>query len=140
MSATLTRAILTARQLQVLRVISSFIAEHECPPTIREIGVAVGILSTNGVADHLRRLEIKGYLTRVRGQSRCVRLLRNEDGSEYAPLRLSTFDEIERAALALPDASLLRLCARLLNVRAARNLPEMTDRTLLAASGIRRKP
>lgn len=45
-------------------------------PSYREIGQALGIKSTNGVSDHLKALERKGYLERVggRGASRSVRL------------------------------------------------------------------
>jgi len=61
---------LTNRQQQVLDFISARIAADGFPPTIREIGNRLGIRSTNGVADHLRALERKGYLTRSEGKSR----------------------------------------------------------------------
>jgi len=53
---------LTNRQEEVLRVIVEFIREHMAPPTIREIGDMVGISSTNGVMDHLKALQRKGWL------------------------------------------------------------------------------
>ena len=43
------------------------------PPTLREIGSRMGIRSTNGVNDHLRALERKGYLTREDMKSRALR-------------------------------------------------------------------
>lgn len=45
-------------------------------PSYREIGAALGIGSTNGVSDHLKALEKKGYIERVggRGASRAIRL------------------------------------------------------------------
>lgn len=57
-------AVLTERQLEVLRFIAEQIDERGYPPTIREIGEALSISSTNGVNDHLKALERKGYLTR----------------------------------------------------------------------------
>ncbi len=63
---------LTARQQQVLQAIESFIAEHGYPPSIREIGRLVGIRSTNGVSDHLKAIERKGYLTRQDFKSRAL--------------------------------------------------------------------
>jgi DNA-binding MarR family transcriptional regulator len=67
---------LTHRQYVVLRCIREFTEKNGMPPTLREIGNAVGIGSTNGVADHLKALERKGYLTRAAGsKSRGVRLL-----------------------------------------------------------------
>src|SRR3954452_13336052 len=48
---------LSARQAEVYTFISRHIAASGYPPTIREIGVALGIRSTNGVADHLKALK-----------------------------------------------------------------------------------
>jgi len=65
-------AILTDRQLEVLRFIAEQIEERGYPPTIREIGEALDIRSTNGVNDHLKALEKKGYLQRDPVKSRAV--------------------------------------------------------------------
>ncbi len=43
------------------------------PPTLREIGEHLGIRSTNGVGDHLKALERKGYLVREELKSRALR-------------------------------------------------------------------
>ena len=64
---------LTARQEQVLRFIRQSITDRGYPPTLREIGAHMGIKSTNGVNDHLRALERKGYLTREDMKSRALR-------------------------------------------------------------------
>jgi repressor LexA len=64
---------LTDRQQQVLRYIRDSITERGYPPTLREIGAHMGIRSTNGVNDHLRALERKGYLTREDMKSRALR-------------------------------------------------------------------
>ncbi len=63
---------LTDRQLEVLRFIANEIEERGYPPTIREIGEALDIRSTNGVNDHLKALERKGYLTRDPVKSRAL--------------------------------------------------------------------
>ncbi|HZZ84511.1 MAG TPA: transcriptional repressor LexA [Anaeromyxobacteraceae bacterium] len=63
---------LTDRQLEVLRYIARQIQAHGYPPTIREIGEALEIRSTNGVNDHLKALERKGFLTRDRVKSRAL--------------------------------------------------------------------
>jgi repressor LexA len=57
----------------VLQYIQSSITERGYPPTLREIGNFMGIRSTNGVNDHLRALERKGYLTREDMKSRALR-------------------------------------------------------------------
>lgn len=64
---------LTERQQQVLHYIRQSIHERGYPPTLREIGAHMGIRSTNGVNDHLRALERKGYLTREDMKSRALR-------------------------------------------------------------------
>ena len=64
---------LTERQEMVLQYIQSSITDRGYPPTLREIGNFMGIRSTNGVNDHLRALERKGYLTREDMKSRALR-------------------------------------------------------------------
>lgn len=64
---------LTERQRQILDFISQRIQEQGYPPTIREIGEEMGIRSTNGVNDHLKALERKGFLVREGLKSRALR-------------------------------------------------------------------
>ena len=64
---------ITDRQKAVLAFIADSIEERGYPPTLREIGNQLGIRSTNGVNDHLRALERKGYLTREDMKSRTLR-------------------------------------------------------------------
>ncbi|MGF1466180.1 MAG: transcriptional repressor LexA [Sandaracinaceae bacterium] len=64
---------LTERQKAVLDYIIESIQDRGFPPTLREIGNHLGIKSTNGVNDHLRALERKGYLTREDMKSRTLR-------------------------------------------------------------------
>src|SRR5690606_24535762 len=74
---------LTKRQEQTLDFIRASIRERGYPPTLREIGEHMGIRSTNGVNDHLRALERKGYLRREDMKSRAHRVV--EDGTEPHP-------------------------------------------------------
>jgi len=67
------RSALTDRQQQVLDFIAASISERGYPPTLREIGERLGIRSTNGVNDHLKALEKKGYLAREDLKSRALR-------------------------------------------------------------------
>jgi repressor LexA len=69
----------------VLQYIQSSITERGYPPTLREIGNFMGIRSTNGVNDHLRALERKGYLTREDMKSRALRpTMLGENGNGHA--------------------------------------------------------
>lgn len=58
---------LSRRQRDVVDFICSTVAQRGIPPTYREIGDALGISSTNGVADHVKALIRKGYLKKVNG-------------------------------------------------------------------------
>ncbi|MBT8493516.1 MAG: transcriptional repressor LexA [Deltaproteobacteria bacterium] len=64
---------LTKRQNEIWNFISIFCTEQGYPPTLREIGEHFGIKSTNGVNDHLKALEKKGYLRREDLKSRALR-------------------------------------------------------------------
>lgn len=80
---------LTERQQMVLDYIRQSITERGYPPTLREIGSKMGIRSTNGVNDHLRALERKGYLTREDMKSRALRPTGLPAGSELQPANLA---------------------------------------------------
>ena len=63
---------LTERQRRVLEVIRDSVTERGYPPSIREIGDAVGLTSTSSVAHQLRTLERKGFLRRDPNRPRAV--------------------------------------------------------------------
>ncbi|MGH3899119.1 MAG: transcriptional repressor LexA [Pseudonocardiaceae bacterium] len=63
---------LTPRQRRVLEVIRDWVRRFGYPPSVREIGQAVGLTSTSSVAHQLRALERKGYLRRDPNRPRAV--------------------------------------------------------------------
>ncbi|MBM7367692.1 repressor LexA [Gordonia hydrophobica] len=65
-------ASLTQRQRDVLDVIRKSVRERGYPPSIREIGEAVGLTSTSSVAHQLRTLERRGLLKRDPHRPRAV--------------------------------------------------------------------
>jgi len=65
---------LSDRQESMIEFIQTFLGENGFPPTIREIGKAVGISSTSVVNYNLKRLEERGLLTREKDVSRGLRL------------------------------------------------------------------
>ncbi len=71
---------LTARQHQILEFIREFIDDAGYPPTVREIGKAMGIASPNGVMRNLHALEKKGAIARLSWKARCIRIV--EDKAE----------------------------------------------------------
>jgi repressor LexA len=56
--------VLTWRQREILQAIKDFVQERGRPPSMREIGEAVGLASTSSVASQLANLQRKGYLHR----------------------------------------------------------------------------
>lgn len=79
---------LTERQRTILQVIRESVTTRGYPPSIREIGDAVGLNSTSSVAHQLRTLERKGYLRRDPNRPRAVDV-RGGDDAMAAPARIS---------------------------------------------------
>lgn len=90
---------LTKRQQMVLDYISKSINDRGYPPTLREIGSHMGIKSTNGVNDHLRALERKGYLKREDMKSRALRPTNPRKQDDYGPIEIPI---VGRVAAGLP--------------------------------------
>jgi repressor LexA len=70
---------LTERQRTILEVIRTSVTSRGYPPSIREIGDAVGLTSTSSVAHQLRTLERKGYIRRDPNRPRAVDVRSAED-------------------------------------------------------------
>lgn len=76
---------LTERQRTILDVIRASVTSRGYPPSIREIGDAVGLTSTSSVAHQLRTLERKGYLRRDPNRPRAVNV-RGADDAALPPV------------------------------------------------------
>ncbi len=63
---------LTARQRRILDFIRTWVERHGYPPSVREIGEAVGLVSPSSVAYQLKELEKKGFLRRDPNRPRAV--------------------------------------------------------------------
>jgi len=75
---------LTPRQRRVLEVIREWVERFGYPPSVREIGEAVGLTSTSSVAHQLRALERKGYLRRDPNRPRAVGVRPADDALDTA--------------------------------------------------------
>ncbi|BAD40721.1 transcriptional repressor LexA [Symbiobacterium thermophilum] len=69
---------LTERQRQILQFIKDEIRTKGYPPSVREIGEAIGLSSSSTVHGHMTRLEEKGYIRRDPTKPRAIEVL---DGS-----------------------------------------------------------
>ncbi len=126
---------LTARQASVLEYVRTYTVKNGYPPTLREIGKNFGIRSTNGVNDHLKALERKGYLIRFDMLSRGMRIV-----GEMAPS--GRIAEDAREMLREENFALRELLRRVL--LAAENLPRLNPTMAVALGDVRsvlgRKP
>lgn len=80
---------LTKKQKQILDFIKTYRVSHGYPPTIREIGTAVGSSSPATIHAHLANLEEKGYIKKQNSKNRALELLVE---NEFEPKNESVVD------------------------------------------------
>src|SRR5690349_23095277 len=79
---------LTARQREILEVIERNMRDHGYPPSVREIGEAVGLTSPSTVHNHLATLQRLGYLRRDPTKPRAIEVRGGAGANaERRPLR-----------------------------------------------------
>ncbi|MDD2435308.1 MAG: transcriptional repressor LexA [Bacilli bacterium] len=66
---------LTKRQDDTLTYIKKYIVSHGYPPTVREIGSALGVSSPATIQAHLNNLEDKGFIRKQESKNRAIELL-----------------------------------------------------------------
>ncbi|MDP5274026.1 transcriptional repressor LexA [Chengkuizengella axinellae] len=72
---------LSARQEAILDFIKDEVRKKGYPPSVREIGEAVGLASSSTVHGHLERLEKKGFIRRDPTKPRAIEILNEEDAA-----------------------------------------------------------
>ena len=70
---------LTERQTKILDYIRYVTKSRNYPPSVREIGEAVGLSSSSTVHNHLNQLERRGLIKRDPSKSRTVQLVRDQN-------------------------------------------------------------
>ena len=101
--------VLTWRQRKVLQVIRESVQKRGYPPSMREIGEAVGLTSTSSVSYQLSTLQKKGYLHRDVGRPRTVEVrlpghpaVRPEPGREEEAADIPGIDIPSQEAIYVP--------------------------------------
>ncbi|CAN5314305.1 transcriptional repressor LexA [soil metagenome] len=69
------RKSLSEKQLAILEVIAEAVSQQGYPPSMREIGDAVGLASLSSVTHQLNQLELSGYLRRDPNRPRALEIL-----------------------------------------------------------------
>jgi repressor LexA len=108
---------LTPRQQRVLATIKEAIEKRGYPPSMREIGQAVGLTSSSSVAHQLRVLEEKGFLKRDPNRPRALEVFLPEvmaarRSMSATPEAESSYDETA-VGDAMPAASYVPLVGRI---------------------------
>ncbi len=79
---------LSERQQNVLNFIRAHMKMRGYPPTVREIGEAVGVKSTSLVTYYLKQLEERGLITREASKSRAILLTQKSIVPESIPVQI----------------------------------------------------
>ena len=72
---------LTDRQKDIFQYIKRSVNDKGYPPSVREIGNAVGLQSSSTVHGHLAKLETKGYIRRDPTKPRAIEIVQASDGN-----------------------------------------------------------
>lgn len=76
---------ISKRQESIMDFIKSEVSQKGYPPSVREIGTAVGLASSSTVHGHLARLESKGYIRRDPTKPRAIEILDPEGLEAFKP-------------------------------------------------------
>ena len=77
-----TRAETTKKEKAILKFIETQVLENGYPPSVREIGKAIGLSSTATVHAYLEKLEKDGYIKKEDKKGRTLKLLKGGDGEK----------------------------------------------------------
>ncbi|MBU1586505.1 MAG: transcriptional repressor LexA [Actinobacteria bacterium] len=108
MDGTRRRTSLSDKQLAILDVIQRSVSGRGYPPSMREIGDAVGLSSLSSVTHQLNQLELSGYLRRDPNRPRAMEVLIDLPGSEDRG-----GDDVAESAPAVGDAVMVPLVGRI---------------------------
>ncbi|PWU68778.1 transcriptional repressor LexA [Gracilibacillus dipsosauri] len=93
---------LSKRQEQILAYIKEQVDLKGYPPSVREIGQAVGLASSSTVHGHLARLEKKGYIRRDPTKPRAIEVLTQEGEADIPQMEAMFAPVIGKVTAGLP--------------------------------------
>ena len=77
-----TRAETTRKEKAILKFIEEQVIENGYPPSVREIGKAIGLSSTATVHAYLAKLEKQGYIKKEDKKGRTLKVIKGTDGQQ----------------------------------------------------------
>ncbi|MFC4809501.1 transcriptional repressor LexA [Paenibacillus sp. GCM10023250] len=93
---------LSTRQQAILEFIKTEVRDKGYPPSVREIGEAVGLASSSTVHGHLDRLEKKGLIRRDPTKPRAIEILDGEGNEIPFPLAIAKVPVVGKVTAGVP--------------------------------------
>ena len=85
---------LTKRQQEIFDFVKGYVSDHGYPPTVRDIGKAIGLTSSSTVHAHLANLEKLGMLRRDPTKPRAIEVLVDKAKAAVAPSGLPVVGQV----------------------------------------------
>src|SRR5687767_13063989 len=97
---------LTKRQQEIFDFVKRYVGEHGYPPTVRDIGKAIGLTSSSTVHAHLANLERLGLLRRDPTKPRAIEVLVGKARQVVAPSGLPLVGQVAAGSPVLAEENI----------------------------------
>jgi repressor LexA len=97
---------LTKRQQEIFDFVKKYVGEHGYPPTVRDIGQAIGLASSSTVHAHLTNLEKHGLLRRDPTKPRAIEVVKDKARQVVAPAGLPVVGQVAAGQPVLADENI----------------------------------
>ena len=97
---------LTKRQQEIFEFIKRYSSQHGYPPTVRDIGKAIGLTSSSTVHTHLSNLEKIGLVRRDPSKPRALELLVDQAKKAVGPSGLPVVGRVAAGAPVLAEENI----------------------------------
>jgi repressor LexA len=97
---------LTKRQQEIFEFVKRYVGEHGYPPTVRDIGKAIGLTSSSTVHAHLANLERLGLLRRDPTKPRAIEVLGGKAKRALGPSGLPVVGQVAAGEPVLADENI----------------------------------
>ena len=97
---------LTKRQQEIFEFVKTYVRDHGYPPTVRDIGKAIGLTSSSTVHAHLANLEKLGLLKRDPTKPRALEVLVDKAKAVVAPNGLPLVGQVAAGQPVLADENI----------------------------------
>jgi repressor LexA len=97
---------LTKRQQEIFEFVKRYVGEHGYPPTVRDIGKAIGLTSSSTVHAHLANLERLGLLRRDPTKPRAIEVLGGKAKRALGPSGLPVVGQVAAGQPVLADENI----------------------------------